>query len=148
MSAFQKLAVDVQSALEDFTTVTEWPVQWGDMDAFGHVNNVVYIRWFESARIDLISNYKSEASMQQGGIGPILASVKCDYKLQLHFPDTVFIGSKVAKVGRTSFDIEHAVFSLQHQRLAATGISVCVLFNYDTNRPTRIPPELLRQIET
>lgn len=147
MSATSDLPEDARSALVEFTTVTKWPVQWGDMDAFGHVNNVVYIRWFESARIDLISQYKSVANMQPGGIGPILVSVKCDYKMQLHFPDTVYIGSKVAKVGRTSFDIEHAVFSKQLGKMAATGTSVCVLFNYDTNRPTRIPPDLLAQFD-
>ena len=147
MPAASDLSADVRSALAEFTTVTEWPVQWGDMDAFGHVNNVVYIRWFESARIDLISRYKSEANMQPGGVGPILASVKCDYKMQLHFPDTVYVGSKVAKVGRSSFDIEHAVYSRQLNKLAATGTSVCVLFNYDTNRPTRIPPDLLAQFD-
>lgn len=134
-----------RKALADYTTVTSLPLQWGDMDAFGHVNNVVYIRWYESSRIDLLNSFETEASMEPGGIGPILASIKCDYRRQLHFPDTVHIGARVGRTGRTSFDLEHAVYSEQLGEIAATGTSVVVLFNYETNRPVRIPAELLAQ---
>lgn len=127
--------------------MTVLPVQWGDMDAFGHVNNVVYIQWFESARIDLMAAFPSEVSMAAGGVGPILASVQCDYKKQLHFPDTVYVGSKVGRVGRTSFDIDHAVYSAQLGQIAAVGKSVTVLFDYAANRPVRIPKELLVQFD-
>lgn len=143
----RQLSESVSSALGDFRTITSLPLQWGDMDAFGHVNNVVYIRWYESSRIDLMNSYKSEASMDAGGIGPILASVACDYRRQLHFPDTVHIGARVGRVGRTSFDLEHAVYSEQLDEIAATGKSVVVLFDYDTNRPVRIPEELRSQFE-
>ncbi len=86
------LSASVTDALKDYQTITSLPVQWGDMDAFGHVNNVVYIRWLESARIDLLDSLQSEVTMASGGIGPILASIHCDYKRQLHYPDTVHIG--------------------------------------------------------
>ncbi|MCR9199276.1 MAG: acyl-CoA thioesterase [Planctomycetaceae bacterium] len=136
-----------KEALADFTTITSLPLQWGDMDAFGHVNNVVYIRWYESSRIDLLNSFDTEASMAPGGLGPILASITCDYKRQLHYPDTVHIGGRVGRTGRTSFDLEHAVYSEQLDAIAATGKSVVVLFNYDTNRPVRIPPKLLAQFQ-
>ncbi|MCP4171617.1 MAG: acyl-CoA thioesterase [Fuerstiella sp.] len=137
----------VASALADYRTITSLPVQWGDMDAFGHVNNVVYIRWFESARIDLLASWPSEVTMDGKGIGPILASVKCDYKRQLHFPETVHIGSKAGRMGRSSVDIEHAVFSEQQGRIAATGTSVMVVFDYAANHPVRIPENLRRQMD-
>ena len=142
MSAREPLPPAVADALADYRTVTSLPVQWGDMDAFGHVNNVVYIRWFESARIDLLSTFPGDVTMEEGGLGPILASVKCDYKRQLHFPDTVHIGSKVGSIGRTSMEAEHAVFSEQLGAIAATGTSTLVVFDYDTNRPVRIPEDL------
>lgn len=132
----------VQQALSDYQAVTTLPVQWGDMDAFGHVNNVVYIQWFESARIDFLESVPSAVTMAAGGVAPILASVRCDYKKQLHFPDTVHIGSRATKIGRTSFEIEHAVFSEKLQKIAALGTSVVVVFDYATNRPVRIPEDL------
>ena len=74
---------DVKLALKDYTTITALPVQWGDQDSFGHVNNVVYFRWFESARIELLDQFPTAVTMSGKGLGPILASIKCDYRRQL-----------------------------------------------------------------
>lgn len=133
--------------LTDFLTITTLPVQWGDQDAFGHVNNVVYFRWFESARIDLLSHFSSSVTMQNGGIGPILASISCDYRQQLHFPDTVRIGSRVNRIGRSSMEIEHAIASESQGKIIAEGRSVLVVFDYQANRPTRIPEDLRAMVE-
>lgn len=134
--------------LAPFSVITTVPVQWGDMDAFGHVNNVVYIRWFESARIDLLAALpECGVSMQPGGIGPILAAVQCDFKRQMTHPDTACIGSRVAAVGRTSVEIEHSVFSLQQREFTAAGKSVMVVFDYAANRPVRVPEQLRKVLE-
>ena len=138
----------VRDALSDYTTITSLPLQWGDMDAFGHVNNVVYIRWFESGRIDLLDSFKSVVTMDPAGIGPILASVHCDYKKQLHFPDTVHIGTRVGNIGRTSAVAEHVVYSEKLQAVAATGTSTMVVFDYKANRPVRVPDELRAVMES
>ncbi|MEZ6060332.1 MAG: thioesterase family protein [Planctomycetaceae bacterium] len=130
--------------LSEFTTITTLPVQWGDMDAFGHVNNVVYFRWFESARIELLDHFNSDVTMETGGLGPILASIKCDYRRQLHFPDTIHVGSRVGRLGSTSAEIVHAVYSQKQSAIVAEGTSVIVIFDYAANRPVRIP-EALRQ---
>lgn len=142
MPVHDNLSLTVRDALADYQTITTLPIQWCDMDAFGHVNNVVYIQWFESARIDLLNGLQSIVSMKAGGIAPILASVKCDYKKQLHFPDTVHIGSRTTRLGRSSVDVEHAVYSEKLQAVAAVGTSVLVVFDYATQRPVRIPDQL------
>jgi len=146
MPVADQLPPAVAEALADFRIVTELPVQWGDMDAFGHVNNVVYFRWFESARIDLLHSYRSEVTMASGGVAPILASIKCDYKKQLHYPDTVFIGSRTGTMGRSSVEIQHTVFSSQLEQVAAVATSVMVVFDYQANRPVRIPDALKQQL--
>jgi acyl-CoA thioester hydrolase len=133
--------------LSEFTTVTALPVQWGDQDAFGHVNNVVYFRWFETARIDLLEHFSSSVTMKQAGLAPILASVKCDYRKQLHAPDTVRIGSMVGTIGRSSMEVVHAVYSTKLKQIAATGTSVLVVFDYSQNRPVRIPEDLRSRLE-
>lgn len=136
-----------RGALSEYLTITSLPVQWGDQDAFGHVNNVVYFRWFESARIDLLDQFPSSVSMSGKSLGPILASMHCDYLRQLHFADTVHIGSRIGKIGRSSVEVQHAVFSEQGNQLAARATSVLVIFDYDNNRPTRIPDDLRQQFE-
>ncbi|MEQ9408077.1 MAG: thioesterase family protein [Fuerstiella sp.] len=140
-------ALSADSELASYTTVTTLPVQWGDMDAFGHVNNVVYFRWFESARIDLLELLSQDVTMKGSGLGPILVSAKCDYRRQLHFPDTVHVGSKIGKVGRTSAEIHHAVYSQQQDVIVAEGISVMVVFDYDAHRPVRIPEDLRKKMQ-
>lgn len=138
---------NLPECLQSYRTHSKIPVQWGDMDAFGHVNNVVYIRWFETARIDLLHTYTSSVTMAAGGIGPILASIRCDYQRQLHYPDNVLVGSRCGRLGRSSIDVEHAIYSIDQQQVVATGTSVLVIFDYDSNRPVRIPEDLRTQIE-
>ncbi len=147
MTDFADVPDQIRAKLTNFRTITCLPVQWGDQDAFGHVNNVVYFRWFESARIDLLNACPSQVSMSGSGLGPILASIKCDYKRQLRFPDTVYVGSRISRVGRSSADISHAVFSSVQGEIVAEGVSVIVVFDYTTQRVTRIPDDLRLQFE-
>src|SRR5262245_65507442 len=92
---------DLPAELVKYPAVIELPVQWGDQDAFGHVNNVVYFRWMESARIAYFQQGGLSDLMSNQGVGPILASIKCDYRRQLDFPDALLIGASVASIGRS-----------------------------------------------
>ena len=147
MPDFADVPADIRTMLSGYRTITCLPVQWGDQDAFGHVNNVVYFRWFESSRIDLLNDCHSPVTMTGTGLGPILASVKCDYRRQLRFPDNVYIGSKVTRAGRSSADITHAVVSREQGEIVAEGVSVIVVFDYTSQRVTRIPDDLRQQFE-
>src|SRR5687768_11961436 len=97
--------------LADFPSIITLPVQWGDQDAFGHVNNVVYFRWYESARIAYFDESGMAALLDGQQLGPILARIACDYHRQLNFPDTIQVGSKVTRLGSKSMTIEHAIYS-------------------------------------
>lgn len=108
----------------------EVPVAWGDMDAFGHVNNTVYLRWFESARIAYFERIGLSGLAPQG-VGPILARATCDYAIPLVYPDTVLAEATVAKLGNTSFTMHYRVRSRAHGlQVAAQGEGVVVLFDY------------------
>jgi acyl-CoA thioester hydrolase len=137
----------LQSLLANYRVVIALPVFWGDQDAFGHVNNNAYLRWFESARIadgqriGLLDLFKAER------IGPILASISCDYRRQLQFPDTVHVGIRVCRIGRTSLGFEHAVVSQSQSAVAADGSSTIVVFDYPANKPHHIPPQIRQAIQ-
>ena len=135
------------SELADFPTVIRLPIHWGDQDAFGHVNNTVPIRWFESSRIGYIEQGCSVLMKETQKVGPILASISCNYRRQLHFPDTVRVAARVSRLGRSSLTMEHVVYSEAQQAIAGDGTSVIVIFNYETNRPTRIPEDVRAAIE-
>ena len=127
--------------LNDFRTQLALPVLWSDQDAFGHVNNTVCIRWFESARVTYLEQVGLEDLMTAAQWGPILAQVTCNYRRQLKYPDNVTIGAKVTRIGNSSFTMSHAVWSEQQQAIAADGDSVVVLFDYQQQKPVRIPDD-------
>jgi acyl-CoA thioester hydrolase len=134
--------------LEKFSVVIKIPVQWGDQDAFGHVNNVVPHRWFESARIALFGRIGLLEMLTEKRIGPILAAVSCNYRRQINFPDTVQVGVRVARIGRTSIGFEHAILSEAQQTLVADGASTTVVFDYNAGKPHPVPESVRRAIES
>jgi len=135
------------AALADYPSVVTLPIQWGDQDAFGHVNNTVPIRWFESSRIAYLRRTPLETLDVGEGLGPILATITCNYRLQLLYPDTVHIGARVTHIGNSSMHIEHAAFSEAHGAIAVEGNSVVVVFDYATQKPVRVPDEVRASIE-
>ena len=132
--------------LDDFPIKVTLPVLWGNQDLFGHVNNVIYIRWFECSRVAYWDHGVGK-TMGLEGCGPILANVNCDFKKQIRYPDTVHIGARIVKAGNTSLRMEHAVYSEELSDVAAVGHSIVVLFDYEAQKPIRISPQLRQTIE-
>ena len=137
---------DQQNLLADYPVIITLPVQWGDMDAFGHVNNTVPIRWFESARIAYLERVGLSGMMVTGGIGPILAAINCHYRKQVNYPDTVRIGAAVGKIGRSSFTMRHAAVSQTNDCICVEGESTIVVFDYRSQRPVRVPDEIRQAV--
>ena len=106
-------------ALADFPVVITLPVQWGDQDAFGHVNNVVYFRWYESARIAYLDAAGLGSMMSQEGIGPILASITCNYRKQIKYPDSVHVGARIGSSLRVSVFCKNCT-----NKISPTSVSI------------------------
>ena len=81
--------------LKDFPIVLEASIAWGEMDAYQHVNNVVYFRYFENVRIACFDQLRMMEHKEQSDIGPILSSTQCRFKIPLTYPDTISVGSKI-----------------------------------------------------
>jgi acyl-CoA thioester hydrolase len=114
------------------------PLAWGEMDAFGHVNNVAYFRWLETARMHYLRAIGITHPDQQEGIGLLLAETRCTFLKPLHFPDTITVRTGVVKVRNTSFIMNYEIHS-DIQGLAATAESVQVMFDYRNNTKTPVP---------
>ena len=128
-----------------FPVTISLPVQWGDQDAFGHVNNVRFLRWFESSRIAYFR--KCGIKLTAAGLGPILAAVHCNYRQQVRFPDTVIVGARVTGLGRSSINIEHKLWSDRLNAVATDGNSTVVIFDYQKQRPAPLSDEIRAAIE-
>jgi acyl-CoA thioester hydrolase len=137
----------LESLLAKYPITITLPVFWGDQDVFGHVNNNAYFRWFESARIALSQRIGLIDLFRSEKIGPILASVSCDYRRQITFPDTIHAAIRVTRIGRTSIGLEHAIVSQSQQAVAAEGNSTIVVFDFRANKPHPVPPSLRQAIE-
>ena len=87
---FPKLIAEL---LQGFPVVVEQNVVWGEMDAYNHVNNVVYFRYFENSRLAYIGRLDWFAFEEETGIGPILAATQLALRRPLTYPDTIAIGS-------------------------------------------------------
>ena len=79
-------------------------VRWGEMDALGHVNNAVYFRYLEQARISWLDSLGAMESMP--GEGPVLAHVSCDFRKAIRYPETIDVLLFLEKVGRTSITLQ------------------------------------------
>jgi len=115
------------------------PIQWGDQDSFGHVNNTVYFRWFESARIAYFEQSGLDTVLEPLKLGPILARIECNYKRQLIYPDAVWIGARVLSIGGKSLVMEHAIYSESLAEIAAQADSTIVTFDYAANLSCQVP---------
>ncbi len=133
--------------LAELPVIIQLPVQWGDQDAFGHVNNTVYFRWFESARIAYLERVGLAKKTSGESLGPILAAIGCNYRRQLRYPDTVLVGTRATRMGRTSIALEHKLWSVSQQAIAADGQSTLVVFDYAADRPQPAPQWLRAEIE-
>jgi len=135
-----------RSFLEGYPVVVEIPVAWGEMDAFQHVNNVAYFRYFESARIVYSEKLGLHEHKERTGIGPILGSTSCKYKLPLTYPDTVSVGAKITGVEGDRFWMKYVVVSRRHQRIAAEGDGLVVMYDYRAGRKVAVPDEIKKRI--
>lgn len=135
------------SALNGWPVVVEQSIAWGEMDAYGHVNNVVYFRYFENARLEYFRRLGWEAGTRPQGVGPILHSTQCRFRRPLEWPDTIAIGARVAKVEADRFTIEHLLVSEKLSAIAAEGSGLIVTFDYAAGAKAPIPDDLRRRIE-
>ena len=132
--------------LEGCSVVIEVPVAWGEMDSFQHVNNVVYFRWFESARIAYFEKVGFRSLEQNGGVGPILHSTQARFRSALTYPDTVLVGTRVTELEATRFTMEYRVVSRSTDRLAADGSGIIVPFNYRDGKKAEMPAPIAERI--
>jgi len=133
--------------LKGYPVVIETPIAWGEMDAFQHVNNVVYFRYFENARIVYFNKLQVMSLKEKTGIGPIMASQQCKYKMQLLYPETISVGARIIDMQETQFTMQYAIVGHSAKRVAAEGECLIVYFDYNRNKRAPIPLETRQLIE-
>ena len=132
--------------LDNYPVQVEIPVVWGDMDAFQHVNNLVYLKHFESVRMEYLHRCNYSEIMQNTGIGPILRDTNCRYRIPLTFPDSVISATRTTHLEGDRFKMHHVIYSLEQQAVAAEGEAMIVCVDYQKNAIARMPGSLRKAL--
>ncbi|AEA66428.1 MULTISPECIES: acyl-CoA thioesterase [Pseudomonas] len=120
--------------------------RWHDNDVYGHVNNVTYYSFFDSA----VNTYLIEVGgldIHDGEVVGFVVSSACDYFASIAFPDRIEIGLRVGKLGSSSVQYELAVFKVGEEEACAAGRFVHVFVDRASNRPVAIPDRLRGALE-
>ena len=131
-----------------------WPythverIRFGDLDAMRHLNNVVFLRYFETARIAFIRELMPEhdpAHPETSSFGLIFAECAISYRSPVHFDEEVAVRCTIGEVRRSAFDVRFRM--TVGDRLAAEGHGGLVGFDYAEQRPSRLPDRLRETLE-
>ncbi len=139
---------------KNWPVTTEIPVLWGDMDAFGHVNNIIYLKWCETSRVELMCKIwdlgalKMADVLSENGMGPILANSSANYRIPVVCPDTIYVKTRIKHIGNTSFGIEQQITSKNNgSKIVAEADSVMVMINYKTGEKFQIDDDNRKKLE-
>jgi acyl-CoA thioester hydrolase len=115
------------------------PIRWGDMDAQGHVNNTVYFRYMEQARVEWLESVR-EGAGDVGGLGSVIVNAGCTFKLPLSYPGVIEVRMLVDAPGRSSLDTHYELW--MNDRKYAEGSARIVWIDVNTQRSTPLPERL------
>ncbi len=127
--------------MRDYPVTIEFPLHWGEMDSLGHVNNTRYFVWFESARMALFERIGLQSSGTPE-VGPILAHTSCDFRYPVVYPAQIEVGTRIGRLGTTSFTMEYRVEVRGRAEAVAEGEGVIVLIDYRTGRKVPLPDRI------
>ena len=117
---------------------TRMPVRWGDMDAYGHVNNTVYFRYFEQTRVEWLERMGSRVSVEEP-VGPVIINASCTFLAPVNYPATVVIKMYAGDPGRSSVMTWYELFVDGDERLYAEGAAKTVWMDMRTGKSAPIP---------
>ncbi len=126
------------SNIENYPFHYKLSTRWKDMDSFGHVNNAVFLTYVEDARISFFKRWRLDDRKRS----IIMVSVKMDYHQQVGHPSSLMVGQRIARIGKTSFDIQTAIFIEDDPIPAASAVITCVCFDYEQNKSVSVYPEI------
>ena len=133
------------SKFSDYKLNLELRVDWGDLDMYKHVNNVSYIRYLQSGRINLWEASGIYDFYQDTNQGTMLVSTHCDFRNPLFYPGKAIVKTAIDYIGNKSFGIKHLVLN-EDNVVCAEGKDVVVCFDFEKEETFRIPDWLREKL--
>jgi acyl-CoA thioester hydrolase len=133
--------------LQQFPVIVSQNIIWGDMDAYGHVNNAVYLRYFEDVRMAYFDAIGVPEQKQQFNLGPIMANVNCNFRLPLRYPDKIQIATRAVLLSAKKLSMEFVVYSESSDRVAADGEGLVLYYDYSLGKSCDIPEPVVSAMD-
>lgn len=131
----------------DFRHFQEITTRWMDNDVYGHVNNVIYYSWFDTA-VNQFLVMNGVLDIEHSPAIGLVIETQCNYLASVAFPDRISVGVVVAKLGNSSVRYELGIFRDDEDRASAQGHFVHVYVDRLTRKPTAMPDKLRALLET
>lgn len=125
--------------------VTKMPIRWGDMDAYGHVNNTVYFRYMEQARVEWIEDM--QVAVRPGGDGPVIINASCTFLVPMTYPGMVEVRTYVGAIGRSSFQTYVEMRIEGEDKVYAEGAAKVVWMNTQNGKSVPVPDHIRAALE-
>jgi acyl-CoA thioester hydrolase len=120
---------------------TRMPVRWGDLDYYGHVNNTVYFRYFEQARVEWLESMDFRVTPEVA-TGPVIINANCTFLIPVNYPATVVVKLYAGVPGRTSVMTWYELYVEGDERLFAEGTSKVVWMDMANGKSAPLPARL------
>lgn len=130
----------------DYRLSLELRIDWSDLDTYKHVNNVMFMKYQQSGRVNFWEAsglYEMHVKLNRG---PMLVSTHCDFRRPLFYPGKAIVKTRVAFIKNSSFGLDHVILN-EKGELCAEGRDVAVCYDFNTNETFRIPDELREVME-
>ena len=138
-----KFEIPEKNTLLDSHTIH---VRWGDMDALGHVNNAMYFRYMESARVAYLSKIGILLGHENESF--VLANTMCNFILPTSYPATLSIETYVSKLGNSSVDFIHRFMNIgKGNEMVAVGLATAVWVNLLKNKAITLPKTIIDKLD-
>jgi acyl-CoA thioester hydrolase len=137
----------MNEAIQGYPVVVRVPVAWADMDYFRHVNNTVFFRWFETARIAYLERIRFADDAAQAGIGPILSTTQARFRRPVFYPDTMVVAARSSAIADDRFTMEYLAVSEAQDAVVAEGGAVVVSYDYGVRRKAPLPAAVRSAID-
>lgn len=134
--------------LKDFRHTFRQPVAWGDMDAFNHVNNSVYFRYMESARIDYLTTGTGLLeSLAESGLSVVVGETRCRFRIPVTYPDTLEIGIRSTEIQENRFITQYTLVSEKLGKIVAEGEAIIVCISMNDGRKASLPDSARERLQ-
>lgn len=137
--------IKLMEAQKKLIHTTTMPIRWGDMDAYGHVNNTVYFRYMEQARVEWIEALRVQ--VRPGGEGPVIINASCTFLRPMTYPGAVEVRTFSGQLGRSSIETYVEMRLVGDDTLYAEGAAKVVWMDTQTGKSVPMPAHVRAALE-